>query len=94
MRMNLMTSPATDSPRSNNGKAPLSLTLRPACGLPGEYKLSIGSGELIRILRKETSLPSTVLERFESGFQSLSNAKLLGVDLSDKVLTEIWYFID
>lgn len=94
MRMNLMTSPATERPRSKNGQVPLSLTLRPACGLPGEYKLSIASSELMQMLRKETSLPATVLERFESGFQSLSNAKLLGVDLSEKLLTEIGYFID
>jgi hypothetical protein len=93
MRMNLMTSPATNSPRSKSG-APLSLTLRPACGLPGEYTLPIASGELMQMLRKETSLPSTVLERFESGLRSLSNAKLLGVDLSEKLLTEIGYFID
>jgi len=62
--------------------------------LPGEFKFSIASAKLMQMLRKETSLPSTVLERFENGFQSLSNAKLLGVDLSEKLLTEIGYFID
>ena len=48
----------------------------------------------MQMLRKQTDLPSTVLQRFEGDLKSTLSAKLLAVDLSDRVLTEIGYFID
>jgi hypothetical protein len=44
------------------------------------------------MLRRQTDLPGYVLDSFE---QSLTRgARLLGVELSENVLTEIGYFID
>jgi hypothetical protein len=76
------------------GSIPLSLTLRPACGLPGDYEWPTDSTALIKLLRTQTDLPGTVLQRFENEIRSCSSARLLGVELSETVLTEIGYFID
>jgi len=35
-----------------------------------------------------------VIERFEERMHTAFNAHLLGVELSDRVLTEIGYFVD
>jgi hypothetical protein len=76
------------------GTIPLSLTIRPACGLPGDYEYPTDSAALIRLLRAQTDLPGTVLQRFEEDLHAGASARLLGVELSDTVLTNIGYFID
>jgi hypothetical protein len=91
MRMNLLTH-ASGTPDS--GTIPLSLTLRPACGLPGDYEFPTDSASLLRMLRAQTDLPSTVLQRFEEELRAGYQPKLLGVELSEQVLTNIGYFID
>ena len=93
MRVNLITRPS-DRAESVTGALPLSLTIRPACGLPGDYDCQIDSKSLLRLLRLQTDLPATVLERFEQGLCNRFGAKLMGVDLDDNVLTDIGYFID
>ena len=72
----------------------LSLTIRPACGVPGDYQFSTDSASLMQMLRKKTELSSTVIQRFEGELKSSPSARLLGVELSERVLTEIGYFID
>lgn len=89
--MNLITQ-ASGAPAA--GTIPLSLTLRPACGLPGDYEFPTDSTSLIRLLRAQTDLPGTVLQRFEEELHTGSHARLLGVELSEQVLTNIGYFID
>jgi hypothetical protein len=93
MRVNLITQPS-DRPESGSGTIPLSLTIRPACGLPGDYECPTDSAALLELLRQQTDLPSHVLQRFERTLLASSGARLLGVELSDKVLTNIGYFID
>lgn len=93
MRVNLITQPFGRSP-SNKGTIPLSLTIRPACGYPGEYQFPTDSEALMRLLRQKTDLPATVLERFEGKLCAPAAARLLGVELSEKVLTDIGYFVD
>ncbi|MGA2847906.1 MAG: hypothetical protein ABSE46_02835 [Terracidiphilus sp.] len=93
MRVNLITQPF-GHPTSSKGKIPLSLTIRPACGLPGEYQFPIDSEALMRMLRQQTSLRAAVLERFEGKLRAPIGARLLDVELSETVLTEIGYFID
>lgn len=91
MRMNLITQ---TSGQPNAGTISLSLTLRPACGLPGDYQYPTDSTSLIRLLRAQTDLPGTVLQRFEDDLHAGFSARLLGVELSDQVLTNIGYYID
>jgi len=93
MRVNLTTQ-LFAPPQAKAATVPLSLTIRPACGLPGDYQLPTDSASLMRLLREETSLPAPVLERFESKLGTPVGARLLGVELSEKVLTDIGYFID
>jgi len=93
MRVNLITE-TSDRPPSSKGNVPLSLTIRPAGGLPGEYHYPTDSESLMRLLRKETSLRAAVLARFEDKLSNPIGARLLDVDLSESVLTRIGYFID
>ncbi|HEX4320302.1 MAG TPA: hypothetical protein VHZ52_05330 [Acidobacteriaceae bacterium] len=93
MRMNLITQALSPLP-PGPGSFQVSLTLKPACGLPGEYQYPTDSASLLRMLRQQTDLPSSVLERFEGNLTTVRNAKLLGVELSDVLLTRIGYFVD
>jgi hypothetical protein len=93
MRVDLITQPS-DQFESGTGAIPLSLTIRPACGLPGEYQFPTDSEELMLLLRQKTDLAATVLERFEGRLGNPIGARLLGVELSERVLTDIGYFID
>ena len=93
MRVNLITRPC-DGSEASPGAMPLSLTIRPACGLPGDYDWQTDSKALMRLLRMQTDLPAYALERFEAGLQNQLGTKLLGVELSERVLTDIGYFID
>jgi hypothetical protein len=93
MRVNLSTR-SCDRSESVPGTIQLSLTIRPACGLPGDYEYPTDSTALLRLLRRQTDLPAPVLERFEENLRNPLGARLLGVELSERVLTEIGYFID
>ncbi len=76
------------------GAIPLSLTIRPSCGVPGEYSYPTDSKSLLSLLSRKTSLPESVLRRFLGDLYASSKARLLGVELSDQVLTDMGYFID
>jgi hypothetical protein len=93
MRVNLITQFSRQS-LSVPGTIPLSLTIRPACGLPGDYQCPTDSAALLRMLRKQTDLPASVLQRFEENMYTSLNARLLGVELSERVLTDIGYFVE
>ncbi len=93
MRMNLSTRPSRPS-ASRAGPVPLTLIIRPACGIPGDYECSMDSATLLRLLRRQTDLPGYVLEGFEAKLRLPIGARLTGVELSDSVLTDIGYFID
>ena len=93
MRVNLITRPV-DQFQPGPGTIALSLTIRPACGLPGDYECPTDSAALLRLLRRQTDLPAYVLQNFEKDLGTPFGAKLLGVDLNDTVLTDIGYFID
>lgn len=93
MRVNLTTR-RSDSCDSSVGAIPISLTIRPACGLPGDYEFPTDSAALLRMLRRQTDLSDYVLQSFEAGLRTPSGAKLLGVELNESILTEIGYFID
>jgi hypothetical protein len=93
MRVNLITEPFGRA-KSGKGKISLSLTIRPACGVPGDYQFPTDSKSLMGLLRRETDLPAPTLERFEGKLCTVIGARLLGVELSERVLTDIGYFVD
>ncbi len=93
MRLDLIaTSSCLLTPKMST--VPLSLMLRPSCGLPGEYLYNTNSSSLLRLLRDKTELRTTVLERFEADLRVSNRVPLLAVELSERTLTEIGYFID
>lgn len=92
MRMNL-SARAVPSHNSDLSEDRISLTIRPACPLPGDYSYTTNSDSLHRMLR-QTDLPSTILERFRNGIYKPKGANLLAVEISEKTLTEIGYFVD
>jgi hypothetical protein len=94
MRVNLITTPRSNRSESSAGTIPLSLTIRPACGLPGDYQYPTDSRALLQMLRQQTDLPAEVIQRFEKTLHASLDARLLGVELSDTILTDIGYFID
>jgi hypothetical protein len=93
MRVNLIIQSLKLS-RSLPGTIPLSLTIRPACGIPGDYECRTDSTSLLRMLNKQTDLPESVLYRFERGLYECHSSKLMGVELSESLLTDIGYFVD
>jgi hypothetical protein len=93
MRMNLITK-AGDRHNSSDGKWHVSLTIRPSCGLPGDYQFPTDLAALMKLLRKETNLPEPVLERFECDVYASLGGRLLGVELSERLLSDIGYFVD
>ncbi|HLJ76564.1 MAG TPA: hypothetical protein VKT75_04085 [Acidobacteriaceae bacterium] len=93
MRVNLSTRPSRLS-ADHTGTTPVLLTIRPACGIPGDYEYATDSQALLRLLRQQTDLPGYVLEVFEKQLRALLKAQLLGVELSESVLTDIGYFVD
>jgi hypothetical protein len=93
MRVNIITQPF-GPPKSSKGKIPLSLTIRPACGFPGEFQFPTDSDALMQLLRQKTNLRASVLARFEDKLCAPVGARLLSVELSESVLTDIGYFID
>jgi hypothetical protein len=93
MRMNLIARHSGGFDEGTAGIA-LALTLRPACGLPGDYQFKTTSASLMKILRKGTELSLDRLSSFEGQVLSYPQARLMGVEMSEAVLTEIGYFID
>ncbi len=93
MRVNL-TATMSHQTRPSFGNVPLSLMIRPSCGVPGEFSYPTDSSTLLRMLRQKTELASTVLDRFEGELRSLASARLPSVELSERVLTDIGYFVD
>jgi hypothetical protein len=82
--------PARDSALTDDR---ISLTIKPAASLPGDYSFVTNRDSLRRLLRR-TDLPSTVLEKFELGIYNAKGASLPAVELSEHTLTQIGYFID
>jgi hypothetical protein len=46
------------------------------------------------MLRQRTDLPATVLDKFEMGIRGPNGANLLAVEMSERTLTEIGYFVE
>jgi hypothetical protein len=79
---------------SSHGSGMVSVRIRPACGVPGEFFFSTNRRSLLRLLRRATELRSAALERFEIELAVAKKATLRGVETSDSVLVQIGYFID
>jgi hypothetical protein len=92
MRFNLISTAAL--PFAGSGSMPLSLTLRPSRGLPGDYTVSTDFDRLANLLRRGTTLSKNALASFRKELQTRKCARLLAVEVTDEVLSEIGYFVD
>ena len=79
---------------SNLATVPVSLKLRPACGLPGEHMYATDSHALLSMLKQQTDLSKPVLDRFMTELRFAPSARLRGVELDDRILKKIGYFVD
>ena len=94
MRVNLFAK--STLPLSSNGHSsiPLSITIKPSCGVPGDYEYPTDSSTLLKMLRQNTDLNAFILERFDGDLHRSPSVRLLGVDLKDDALEKVGYFID
>lgn len=93
MRFNLVTQTSLQTP-GNTRAFSFSLTLRPSCGIPGEFTFPTDSNRLLQMLRAGTDLPDAVMWRFVEDACAKTKARLLGVELSDETLRGIGFFVD
>jgi hypothetical protein len=70
------------------------LTIQPACGIPGDFSYTTDNASLVRMLRQKTELRLSTIENFEQELETSKSARLLSVEMSERALTEIGYFVD
>ena len=89
-----LTAQPSDKKLSHFSSIPVSLLIKPACGLPGDYSYATDSQTLLTMLKQQTDLPTPVLDRFMSDLRSAPMARLRAVELDERVLRKIGYFVD
>ena len=94
MRVNLTVNASLPPNAAAARTIPVSLLIRPACGLSGDFTCATDSATLLTMLRRQTELPAYVLDRFKGDLLTSTRARILGVELSELLLTELGYFID
>ncbi|HEX6496520.1 MAG TPA: hypothetical protein VF018_13605 [Acidobacteriaceae bacterium] len=92
MRVNVTAHPSL-SPHAAAPR-PVILTIQPSCGIPGDFSYTTDSASLMRMLRQKTELRLSVIENFQRELEISKSARLLSVEMSERTLTEIGYFID
>jgi hypothetical protein len=93
MRMNLITSRVNSTNRPPEAVR-YSLTVKSAYGFPGEFQMQTTRAQLLKLLKNKTQLGATKIERFDRSLGTAAGARLLDVELSEDLLTEIGYFIE
>jgi hypothetical protein len=93
MRVNLFAHVAP-TPAPEAGPVSVSLTIKPACGLPGTFEYKTDSVALLNMLHRRTDLNGAILSEFKKNLHTSHQVKLLGVDIKDQALEEIGYFVD
>jgi hypothetical protein len=93
MRMNLITT-RINSTRPHRGTVRYSLTVKPAFDVLGDYNIQTTREQLLNLLTSKIHLATTKVARFERSLATPAGARLLDVEMSESVLTEIGYFID
>ena len=83
--------PSDESAASSNA---VCLTIRPAGSLPGDFSYTTDRRSLLIMLRRQTELRLGTLDDFDKQLSLSKCAFLPRVELSDRALTEIGYFVD
>jgi hypothetical protein len=91
MRVNFTARPSVSQ---HEGAQAVHLTIKPSCGVPGDFSFTTDCATLVRMLRQKTDLRLTAIEDFERELEAARSARLFRVEMSDSALTEIGYFVD
>lgn len=70
------------------------LTVRPSTRVPGDFSCTTSGKSLFSLLRNNTDLQASIIEKFARDLVVGKTAKLAGVEVHDSALSEIGYFID
>lgn len=92
MRVSLAALAADHAPRSYD--IPVNVRVKPSRGMAGEHLYSTDSSSLRSLLRRQTDLSGVAIDRFMSELRSSTTARLSGVEMSDRTLKEIGFFVD
>ncbi|HLI77289.1 MAG TPA: hypothetical protein VKV02_10125 [Acidobacteriaceae bacterium] len=80
--------------QSRSFDIPVSVQVRPSRGMTSEHHYTTNSSNLRNMLKRQTDLSGVAIDRFMSDLRSASTARLSGVELNDKTLKEIGFFVD
>ena len=93
MRVNL-TAQTSILGRDSSTEGAVLLTVRPCTKIPGDFSYTTSGRSLFRLLRNNTDLQASIIEKFAQDLVVTKTAKLIGVEVNDRALTEIGYLID
>ena len=85
---------ASDTQNSRLFDLPVTVNIRPSCGVSGEHSYTTDSYALRSMLKRNTELSGVVIDGFMSQLRTSSGARIPAVELNDRTLREIGYFID
>ncbi len=80
--------------QSRSYDIPVAVQVKPSRGMPGEHHYTTDSFTLRNMLKRQTDLSGLVIDRFMTELRSSSTARLSGVELNDRTLKEIGFFVD
>ena len=81
-------------PLQRSFQVPVSVQVRPSRGMAGEHHYTTDSSSLRNMLRRHTDLSGPAIDRFMNDLRSASTARLSGIELNDRTLKEIGFFVD
>lgn len=81
-------------PLQRSFQVPVNVQVRPSRGMFGEHHYMTDSASLRNMLRRHTDLSTPAIDRFMSDLRSASTARLSGIELNDRTLKEIGFFVD
>lgn len=82
------------NPQSRSFELPVAVRVRPSRGMVGEHHYTTDSITLRNMLKRQTDLSGIVIDRFMTELRSSATARLSGVELNDRTLKEIGFFVD
>ncbi len=80
--------------QSRSYDIPVAVQVKPSRGMMGEHHYTTDSFSLRNMLKRQTDLSGLAIDRFMTELRSSSTARLSGVELNDRTLKEIGFFVD
>lgn len=80
--------------QSRSYDIPVAVRVRPSRGMTAEHHYTTDSSSLRNMLRRQTDLSGIDIDRFMTELRSSATARISGVELNDRTLKEIGFFVD